>query len=57
MKRKLFAVGLLLALSALTVGRLASPAPGEARMTLYQRRPWPAGSRGPQKRPKAAQAW
>jgi hypothetical protein len=47
MKRKVFAVGLLLALSAFTVGRLISPATGEARMTLYQRRPWRIGQGDP----------
>jgi hypothetical protein len=40
MKRKLIIVGLVLALGALVLSRLASPVSGEARMILYQRHPW-----------------
>jgi hypothetical protein len=46
MKRKLIAVGLVLALGALVVSRLVSPGSGEARMNLYQRHPWPQRIRG-----------
>jgi hypothetical protein len=46
MKRRLFAVGLLLALSALVVGRLVAPVSGEAKMSLYRRHPWQQHIRG-----------
>lgn len=54
MTRKLFAVGLLLAVSAVMVGRLVSPASAEARMTLYQRHPWRTARQERERRPKAA---
>lgn len=40
MKRRFLVAAVLLALSALTMSRLVSPTRAEARITLYQRRPW-----------------
>lgn len=40
MKQYVFVAALLVALSAFAVSRLVAPIPVEARMTLYQRRPW-----------------